>query len=195
MPNWVFNNVKIVGDEATITEVRERLAKPLPPQHEREGASAFSFWNIIAPTEDKYEEYFGTRGFQNGEQVGYTANNWYEFNNREWGTKWDAGDVGFSQPDSTTLRYSFDTAWSPPVRALEHLSAQYPDLVITNDWQEEQGFGSMLTFKAGEHEEDEGYDWACNDCDYKFSGDTNDIWDDELQETVCPKCAEVKTNA
>lgn len=195
MPNWVFNNVKIVGDEKLITEVKERLAKPLPPQHEREEASAFSFWNIIAPTEDKYEEYFGTRGFQNGEQVGYTPNNWYEFNRREWGTKWDAGDVSFYQPNPNTLIYSFDTAWSPPIRALEHLSAQYPMLKVTDDWQEEQGFGATAVFTYGLSREVDGYDWACNECDYKFSGDTNKLWDEELQETVCPKCAEVKANA
>ena len=41
---------------------------------------------------------------------------WYSFNNANWGTKWDVGDSGFTvEAGATTVTMTFDTAWSPPV--------------------------------------------------------------------------------
>lgn len=45
------------------------------------------------------------------------ANNWYEWRIENWGTKWDAIDVGccLDREDDNTMTVSFSTAWSPPV--------------------------------------------------------------------------------
>jgi hypothetical protein len=47
--------------------------------------------------------------------------NWYDYCVNEWGTKWDVGGEGdqSSQDSPTDLRMNFDSAWAPPVPAME----------------------------------------------------------------------------
>ena len=56
---------------------------------------------------------------RNLEVHGYA--NWYDFAVNEWGTKWDVGgDDGMITEDGpNALRMSFDSAWAPPVPAME----------------------------------------------------------------------------
>jgi hypothetical protein len=55
----------------------------------------------------------------NLEKHGYST--WYDFCVNEWGTKWDVGGDGdqASQDSPTDLRMNFDSAWAPPVPAME----------------------------------------------------------------------------
>ena len=198
MPNWCFNTVTIKGDKEEIKRVREQLSQPFQSPN-RDWATdevtivdvnpVFSFWNIVRVPEDKLDEYHAVHGFSNGEKSGDTEFNWYNWNIREWGTKWDvAGESFIADEGDDYVVYSFNTAWSPPVHALNALSVQYPTLVITNEWEEEQGFGSTLIHKNGEEEEFDGFDWKCGDCDYLYVGDTSAIYDEESYEVMCPKC-------
>ena len=47
--------------------------------------------------------------------------NWYDYCVNEWGTKWDVGGDGdqATQVGPTDLRMNFDSAWAPPVPAME----------------------------------------------------------------------------
>jgi len=56
---------------------------------------------------------------RNIETHGYA--NWYDYCVNEWGTKWDVGGEGdqASQDSPTDLRMNFDSAWAPPVAAME----------------------------------------------------------------------------
>jgi hypothetical protein len=56
---------------------------------------------------------------RNLEVHGYA--NWYDYCVNEWGTKWDVGgDDGMITEDGpNALRMSFDSAWAPPVAAME----------------------------------------------------------------------------
>ena len=47
--------------------------------------------------------------------------NWYDYCVNEWGTKWDVGGEGdqASQDSPTDLRMNFDSAWAPPIAAME----------------------------------------------------------------------------
>lgn len=196
MPNWVYNNVTIKGDFTLLNKVREQLNAPFTRQNsvwDIDTASyvltthnveepVFSFWNIIKPTD--MEAYDKPSNAENMND----PDNWYAWNNRNWGTKWDvAGSVDFNLNDEG-LHYSFDTAWAPPVPALVELSTQYPDLEIVNAWEEEQGFGSTMTFNNGEMEEDGEYNWLCPECDYRELGDPSDNYNDEIGDMVCPNC-------
>lgn len=204
MPNWVFNTVTIKGNKEDIKRVKEQVSKPftMPNRDWKtdevtivEVNPTFSFWNIVRAPEDKLELYYETNGSKKdpitGEMVrtGDTEWNWYNFNNREWGTKWDvSNDATLEDEAKDYLIYRFDTAWAPPVGALNALSLQYPNLEISNEWEEEQGFGSTMIHKNGEEEEFDGYDWKCGDCDFLYCGDPSAIWDEETYETMCPKC-------
>jgi len=60
----------------------------------------------------------------NQEKYGYTT--WYDFCVNEWGTKWDVGgDDGMLTEDGpNALRMSFDSAWAPPINAMEKFMDQ-----------------------------------------------------------------------
>jgi hypothetical protein len=97
MPNWVFNHLNIEGSEEDIAKLKAQVGAMITTKYEDKEEvnreTIFSFLNILPPPADKLDEYYGTHGFADGEKKGDTEYNWYNFNNREWGTKWDAGDV------------------------------------------------------------------------------------------------------
>lgn len=158
MPNWVYNTLTIKGSEEEIATVKAQLGKPIQKRYanDKEVTSysnpIISFWNIIAPPDDKLDEYFGTHGYANGEKQGETEYNWYNFNNSKWGTKWDIAvrdedeysDTSLEVELPTVLSYRFNTAWSPPLPVIEELSLQYPKLAITLEYEEEQGWGGEI---------------------------------------------------
>lgn len=207
MPNWVFNYVSIEGDEESVAKVKAQVSRPFSqPQQDWQTKETtivnlepvFAFFNIARPDDEHLDEYYGIHGYADGEKQGDTPNNWYNFNNRVWGTKWDvASGAELTVDTPTKLVYQFDTAWAPPVGVLNILSEQYPTLTIKNDWQEEQGFGSTIIHKDGEEEEFDGYDWMCNDCDYKHNNQVDGelFYDEEEWRNICPKCEPEKHQA
>jgi hypothetical protein len=55
----------------------------------------------------------------NLETHGYTT--WYDYCVNEWGTKWDVGGNDYNEPQEIPdgLIMSFDSAWAPPIAAME----------------------------------------------------------------------------
>jgi hypothetical protein len=123
------------------------------------------------------------------------TNDWYNFNIREWGTKWDvAVSVGDKYPDTTVedtangdnhvVHYNFNTAWSRPMGALTKLSAQYPDLLFTLSYEEETGWGGEMEILRGVVISESEYDNICRECD-----ETDCLlFDGERGVEVCTKC-------
>lgn len=68
----------------------------------------------------------------------YEAPTWYEWCNRNWGTKWNAygydGMMG-GYPGGNTLR--FQTAWSAPHPVMETLAEMFPNVEIEHEWADE----------------------------------------------------------
>jgi len=77
-----------------------------------------------------------------------TSDEWYEWNCRNWGTKWDTSgsvleyelptypavsDTSIDEPMPMNLElgYRMETAWSPPYEALQKLAEQYPQVTIS----------------------------------------------------------------
>ena len=180
MANWVFNHLTIEGSEEDIAKVKVQLNKPFTKQFSKEKELAvysnpvIAFWNIIAPPEDKLDEYFGVHGYADGKKQGNTEYNWYNFNNSKWGTKWDIAVVdkeGYSETsleddEPTHLRYRFDTAWSPPTPAIEELSRQHPELEITLSYETEGESGGEIEYLAGEKVSVTEYDEPSSHKDY-----------------------------
>ena len=160
MPNWVYNNLSIEGTEEAIAKVKAQLNKPIVKQYGEDKEATtysnpiFSFWNILPPPEDKLDEYFGTHGFADGKKQGESEYNWYNFNNAKWGTKWDVaisddekwGETEITGESATHISYRFNTAWSPPLPVIEELSVQHPELTITLEYEEEQGWGGEIVW-------------------------------------------------
>jgi len=66
-----------------------------------------------------------------------TSDSWYEWNCRNWGTKWEVGSRAVCEFEMTTpddryeITYRMETAWSPPFEALAKLAEQYPSITIS----------------------------------------------------------------
>lgn len=64
--------------------------------------------------------------------IQFGANNWYDWQNANWGTKWN----GYSQSmDGDVI--VFDTAWSTPEPIIAKLSSMFPDLRFEVEYADE----------------------------------------------------------
>ena len=154
MPNWVTNTLTINGEPGLLAEVGARLRAPIPSQKgHTEDAPEFSFWNIIKPEDSILDEYFANA---DATQL-HNRNNWYNWNNRNWGCKWDAR-VHYANAEEKQLTYEFDTAWAPPIQVIETLAETYPDLEITMRYVEEQGWGGEHLFQGSDSNEIKSWD-------------------------------------
>lgn len=146
MPNHVYNSMTVIGTPEALKAFKEKA------RHEdRE----FSYWNFVTPPQEAIDsgEYEGRRGYEDGKPIGRTPNNWYEFNIREWGTKWDAYEVetDFSRDLSDySLTASWTSAWGEPRPIFEAITRQHPALVFLFHWQEEQGWGGEANGELGQ---------------------------------------------
>ena len=146
MPNWVYNNITITGDTDKVNTLRDYLAR----EQEIDGKiihSDFSFWSIFAPTNlEAYHEVVGTNGRESNDPEG-----WYGWNCANWGTKWDTGDVEFSQntlEELSVIAYGFETAWSHPEPIMDWLLeyCQMNNIGLYWHFEEEQGWGGTMSY-------------------------------------------------
>jgi len=103
MPNFCQNDLYITADKDTIDKLQAafekgELLETLRPQPTYEG---------YAP---------------NGQPcTSEGMPDWWNWRVANWGTKWDVGgkDALFVRDSDTEIRFGFDSAWSPPVEALQ----------------------------------------------------------------------------
>ena len=77
-----------------------------------------------------------TREYSDHLKKTYGSDNWYDWSNENWGTKWDASDP-FLEDDGWMLRYDFDTAWCPPEPICHFLRDKFADLHISWFYRED----------------------------------------------------------
>jgi hypothetical protein len=187
MPNWCYNSLTIEGSQELIADIKRILNRPFVREHENYNMTTnqmevktynysnpvFAFWNIIRPT--NLAAYNQQDDFSKPieERLKFIGDNWYDWNVRNWGTKWDVAvsdDDSYPETElieewSDRLIYSFNTAWSPPLPAIETLSKQYPSLTFNLSYEEETGWGGEVEFKDGDMTTIEDYENKCRDCD------------------------------
>ena len=107
----------------------------------------------------------------------YGADNWYDWNIRNWGCKWNINpDSIYSNVEglfhvsvqgevikSKKVRmvyYSFDTPWSPPEKAIKTIGRMFPKLkFVLEYWEGGACFQGKLVIKNGRIIEDKCYDY------------------------------------
>ena len=164
MPNHITNRLTIIGTEEEVAQVRAEIKGEredqlidfntfIPIQKELEGT--VSPMRIISQEEyDALELKIITNDLTENERNGgisrgltkalsseyikkFGTDNWYDWQTRNWGTKWNA----YEQVEHDANELEFDTAWSTPLQAMVHLSKKYP----------------LLTFQVRYADEDFGY--------------------------------------
>ncbi len=63
---------------------------------------------------------------------------WYTWNIKNWGTKWDADTTKIEESKNKIIIY-FDTAWAPPEEWLNKLASRYLNLKLELTFFEESG--------------------------------------------------------
>jgi hypothetical protein len=191
MPNWVTNTLTITASPTIIAKMKARLSAPYEQTHYNfikdttetvKVEQPFSFWNIIKPTDlDAYHD------AKDKPQEG--PDHWYSWNLRNWGTKWDVRDVTMYEKSDTELSFGFDTAWSPPVTAIETLADLYPTATLKLDYTEEQGWGGTVEFEDGQGIETDSYEYKCWECDERYQSYDEAEFDEESGEHLCKEVA------
>jgi hypothetical protein len=211
MPNWVFNGLTIEGNPSEINDLVEQLNRPFKKIADNWNLETqqmevklytypnpvFAFHNIYNHIEDNVtdEEYI-KQPPRSDNPLDFSTNDWYNWNVRNWGTKWDVAvdpdnkypDTYLEGPtpngDNLVVYYNFHTAWSPPYPAMEKLSAQYPTLLFTLSYEEETGWGGETEFLRGKVISESDYGSKCRDCDAE---DTLDYCENDCGE-ICSAC-------
>jgi len=214
MPNWVYNGLTIEGNPQLVNTLVAQLNKPFAQVHDSWNMETgqmqkkqttypnpvFAFHNIYNHLQAGITEYEYLQQPDHKlpieEQMKFQTNDWYSFNVREWGTKWDVAVSSDDEYPETYMEgptengenlvvyYNFNTAWSPPFPAIAKLSAQYPALLFTLSYEEETGWGGECEFLRGEQLEGSEYESKCRDCDAE---DTLDYCDNDCGQ-ICSAC-------
>ena len=191
MPNWCQNRVHIQGTPERIQELREfvsaenelkttawfdlsQLEKDLNFQNDYEKfvdarhnaqPHPFSLNSIVPQPANIFRGNLGQKEREQCELEGRP--NWYDWNNNNWGTKWDV-NAEFTEISDDEIEYSFDSAWAPPVPVIRALAARFPDLSITHTFIEcGGGF-------CGRHCYEDGFLTDRRDDQLQFSEDEDD---------------------
>lgn len=212
MPNWVYNGLTIEGSPDSVKKLMEQMNTPFVRVHDNWDIATqqmqkqqvtypnpvFAFWNIIKPT--NMEAYDGpqpkTEDF--AQAMRFESDHWYDWNVRNWGTKWDVAVSSVDTHPDTYMEetvngenhvvyYNFETAWSRPMSALLNLSSQYPDLLFTLVYEEETGWGGECELLRGKVISESMYDNMCRNCDGKYE-DSEIVSCDDCGDYPCPQC-------
>jgi Ferredoxin-like domain in Api92-like protein len=211
MPNWVFNGLTIEGNPDSVTKLVSQLNQPyvrhfedawdkntktIGPQDVTYSKPVFAFWNIIKPTDMEAYVKQPDRSLPIEEQLKFQGDHWYDWNIRNWGTKWDVSVSDDNEHPNTYMEgptpngdnlvvfYNFDTAWGLADAALITLSSQYPDLLFTLSFEEETGWGGEWEILRGKVISQSEYETKCNECD---AYDTLSYCED-CENDVCSTC-------
>ena len=125
MPNWCQNEVSIFGDKKEIKKFIKYI---------KSDKSDFDFNKIYPMPKELEGTVSGSEDLKSDEQkanskkwnIEFGADNWYDWRNMHWGTKWPANSDDIEVEDEGDyVEYSFDTAWSPPLGILEELNRKF----------------------------------------------------------------------
>lgn len=138
MPNWVHNRLDIHCGDQRRSEIREHL-KPPSDSDEYAPDDALTFQALIPRPAEMNDD-------------------WYNWNIANWDTKWDACEPHVEDNGNGKLRYTFNTAWSPPMAVIEAFATKNDDVDIEYQYEEEQGWGGNLTVSKGTLVKHDQYD-------------------------------------
>ena len=201
MPNWVITRIYITGPEDKIKEFEDkaiRLEEEKVFSFDRINKRPEELDNTQCPPPKPKKIKVKT---QTGEELEieeiadcnnatpemckdlesrFGHNNWYDWNNWNWGTKWDCSESIYSQEDKML---EFQTAWSCPQEILLRMSEMFPDIQFNGSYADED-FGSNVGYitNGGAYSLDDLSEEACETAAtlWGYEG----YYDDEKKEWV-----------
>jgi hypothetical protein len=164
MPNWCYNSLCVSGEKEILAEFVSKTLVPCNMSSEEEYDESHRFtFNILHPLPKALEGGFsplpkleGENDIQYKERMAenvrlYGAEDWYDWNRYNWGTKWDASSTCIEELDDNNFDLKFNTAWSPPIYWFEKVIPMYPQLEFDLIFDEEsQDYCGRMTGREGE---------------------------------------------
>jgi len=195
MPNWVYNTVSIEGEAEKVTALQTRLAAP----YKGVDTGEMNYLNLIAPPDEHWEEY--NCGPVSLDDKKANAYNWYDWNMKHWGVKWnacsgDGANVQESPNGNLYLTLRFESPWGPPVGIMEALFEVCQEQGLDLDWylEEEQGWGEEWETVEGRFVMVKSWDIPSSHADHKnIHSECVCSWleDEEEWYNDCPRPAKV----
>ena len=134
MPNWCENNLIIKADgkdaEPDFNRLERLLGETLIYSSSEEYITNLLGSIICMPSQLE-----GTTKEKPYKLEDGTTIWWYEWCCDNWGTKWDASDC-IMKYKHNELRFTFNTAWNPPIPWLEKVALIFPNLWIELTYNE-----------------------------------------------------------
>jgi hypothetical protein len=142
MPNWCTNVLLIKGDPDNVQSLLDTV---------KEDDTELSLNKIITCPEELLSVSAPERDPQQSEirVTKYGAKDWYDWNVKNWGTKWNVtasiysdsservpGYSTVNKPENRVVKLEFDSAWSPPIAAITMLAKQFPKVDIYHTYDE-----------------------------------------------------------
>ena len=144
MPNWCNNLLLLSGSPAAIADFQEKfesravIVDPDEPARLPSKVGLLSAF-VPIPLELVNRPAMAPGACSSDVQLiaKYGARDWYEWCNKNWGTKWDvmADGVGFDEEGVFLVAY-FESAWAPPVPGIRAISELFPDVQFDLRYEE-----------------------------------------------------------
>ena len=142
MPNWGENKLLILADGKDALDDFKRLERLFNEtlKYDSETSSIENLLDSIIAMPKDLIDTSRDKPYKlpSGETVW-----WYEWCSDNWGTKWDAVDCimyydpkcGGTMP-SNQMKFTFLTAWAPPIAWLEKVGAIFPNVWLKLEYHE-----------------------------------------------------------
>lgn len=158
MPNYCTNNLTVTGDAKEIKRFHEAITAGDLQAHEN-----FRILDNLFPTPKELKD--TTKGHYpdgSSEQIKQEEMNkanlkkfgspdWYEWNCKNYGSKWSDFDGVFGQVSDNEINATFMSAWSPIGEGIRNVSKQFPTLDFILSYDEGgMAFCGGYAFRNGE---------------------------------------------
>ena len=158
MPNYCTNNLTVTGDAKEIKRFHEAITAGELQAHEH-----FRILDNLFPTpkelKDTTKGYYGEGTEKQIKQEEMNKANlkkfgspdWYEWNCKNYGSKWSDFDGMFGQISDNEINATFMSAWSPIGEGIRNVSKQFPTLDFVLSYDEGgMAFCGGYAFRNGE---------------------------------------------
>lgn len=199
MPNWVSTTLTVRGSEEEIKRFKDGIKDskilesyvPCPTELHETVAGYVG--------DNKAEEH---RKQQESNIAKYGHKDWYDWAYDNWGTKWADCDTEISEPmafsdGSWEVQARYMTAWGPADAGFLKVSAMFPTLLFTFDYDEEAGF---FAGTQAMHNGASVFESMYEPCSYEGELDYNDYesidkyeaWKEEKSDAIFAEYAEFR---
>lgn len=176
MPNWCENELTVSGKPQTVKSLFDKIE---PTRYEEYGSEYFHLIDTLYPIPEELQNTISPRLIVADEDAlrrqieladdkdeaarriltraeserliaVYGAHDWYDWCIQHWGTKWGDAETRLRREGERILHIDFNSAWSPPVEAILHISTLYPTLRFhLRFWEGGMAFRGVRRIKNG----------------------------------------------